>query len=106
MDKFKFRNAIEAFAKVDPSMPLSALQALVWVSLNDGKHQNDLEAYLGTSTATTSRSIQWWSEWRSYKDGKKGPGFLESFPDPVDKRYRVVKLTKAGKDFVKDLYGE
>ena len=104
MDQYKFRNALEALAKIDPAMPLSAVQALIWTGINDGAHQSDLEAYLGTSTATASRSVQWWGEWRSFKDGKKGPGFIESYPDPMDKRYRIVKLTAGGKAFLNNLF--
>lgn len=105
MDRIQFRNVLEAFAKIDPAMPLSALQALVWVANNDGAHQNDLEQYLGTSNATASRAIQWWSDWRSFKDKKRGPGYVESYPDPMDKRYRIVKLTPAGKVFMDETFG-
>ena len=87
-------------------MPLSALQTLVWVGLNDGGQQSGLEAYLGTSSATASRSIQWMSDWRSFKDRRRGPGFIESFPDPLDKRYRVCRLTAKGRAFLTALYAE
>lgn len=106
MDKYELKGALERVQQIDPAMPLSALQTFVWVAMNDGRHQYDLEQYLGASNATASRSIQWWSDWRSFKNKKKGPGFIESYPDPVDKRYRVVRLTKKGKEFWKELLGE
>ena len=105
MDRFQFRNALEAFAKIDPAMPLSAMQAMVWVANNDGAHQNDLEQYLGTSNATASRAIQYWGEWKNFREKKRGPGFIESYPDPMDKRYRVVKLTAMGKAFMDENFG-
>jgi len=40
MDSREFRAALEAFAKIESAMPLSAIQALVWASLNDGAHQS------------------------------------------------------------------
>ena len=104
MNSLEFRNALEAFARIDGAMPLSAVQTLVWVGLNDGSHQSSLEQYLGASGATASRSIQWWSEWRSFKDGKRGPGFIENFPDPMDKRFRVVRLTPYGQAFLSGIY--
>lgn len=99
MDQYALQRVLMEFHKIDPAMPLSAAQAFVWVAMNEGHHQFDLEQYLGTSNATASRSIAWWSDWRSFKDKKKGPGFIESYPDPTDKRYRVVRLTKKGRQF-------
>lgn len=106
MDKYKFQRVLERLQQIDPAMPLSALQTFVWVALNDGRHQYDLEQYLGASNATASRSIQWWSDWRSFKGNRKGPGLIESYPDPSDKRYRVVKLTKKGRAFWEHLLGD
>jgi len=60
---------------------------------------------LGTSNATASRAVQYWSDWRSFRDKKRGPGFLESFPDPMDKRFRVVKVTPMGRQFLAELFG-
>jgi len=103
MDQYKLRNALEALAEIDATMPMSYALTLVWAYINNGQHQSDLEAYLKTSTATASRAVQWWSEWRSFKDKKRGPGFLESYPDPIDKRYRTVHVTKAGQKFMQEL---
>lgn len=105
MDKHEFLRVLERLQQIDPAMPLSALQSFVWVALNDGHHQYDLEHYLGASNATASRAIGWWGEWRSFKDKRKGPGFIESYPDPLDRRYRVVKLTKKGRAFWDSLLG-
>lgn len=105
MDKYEFQRSLEKLQQIDPAMPLSALQTLVWVALNDGHHQYDLEQYLGSSNATASRSIGWWGDWRSFRDKKRGPGFIESYPDPEDKRYRVVRLTKKGRVFWTNLIG-
>jgi DNA-binding MarR family transcriptional regulator len=106
LDGFQFRNTLEIFAKIDPAMPLSALQTLVWVGLNEGQLQTELENYLGTSNATASRSIAWWSDWRSFKDKRRGPGFIETYADPMDRRQRVVKLTPAGKAFFQEHFGK
>ena len=105
MDKFAFRNALEAFAKIDTAMPMSSIQALVWVGINDGAHQHELEAYLGTSNATVSRAVAWWSDWKSFKDKVRGPGFIESYPDPMNKRYRILKLTPQGRAFFEEVFG-
>lgn len=104
-DLFALRNALETFQRVDAAMPLSAIQALIWVALNDGRHQSDLENALGMTAATASRSVAWWSEWRSLKDNKPGPGYIESLPDPMDKRYRIVRMTKAGRRWLAENFG-
>lgn len=107
MDAQQFRQqlriALEKFQEIDPAMPLSAIQTFVWVAMNDGHHQYDLEQYLGASNATASRNIQWWSNWRSFKDGRKGPNYIESFPDPMDRRFKVVQLTAQGRAFWESL---
>lgn len=101
IDMNQLRNVLEIFQEVDPFVPLNMVAAFVWVAMNDGKHQLDLEEYMGASNATASRAIKWWGEWRSFKDQRAGPGFIESYPDPSDRRFRVVKLTDAGKEFWK-----
>ncbi len=101
---YEFRNALEKLAQFDSAMPLSALQTLIWVALNEGRHQYDLERDLKLSTSAAGRSIAWWGDWRDFKAKRRGPGLVESYPDPSDKRYRVVRLTDAGKEFMKELF--
>jgi len=106
LDQNQLMRFLEKLQEIDPAMPLSVIQTFIWVAVNDGKHQYDLERYLDTTTATASRCINWWSDWKSFRDKKKGPGYIESYPDPADKRYRIVRLTKKGREFWNSLIGE
>lgn len=103
MDFFQLRNALARLADIDPAMPLSAARALIWVAMNEGKHQYDMEDALGMSNPSASRAIAWWGEWKSIKLGVRGPGFIENYPDPLDRRYKSVRLTPAGRAFIEML---
>tara|TARA_R110002153_G_scaffold29434_3_gene90454 strand:- start:5962 stop:6321 length:360 start_codon:yes stop_codon:yes gene_type:complete len=97
--ELQLRGVLEQFYNLYPAMPLTYILTLMWVGSNEGKHQYDLEQYLGLSNATASRCIKWWGKWKDKKKQEKGLEFIESYPDPADERYRVVKLTKAGRAF-------
>ena len=97
--ELQLRGVLEQFYNLYPAMPLTYILTLMWVGSNEGKHQYDLEQYLGLSNATASRCIKWWGKWKDKKKQEKGLEFIESYPDPADERYRVVKLTKSGKAF-------
>jgi DNA-binding MarR family transcriptional regulator len=93
------KGVLEQFYTLYPAMPLTYILTFIWVAENEGKHQFDLEQYLGLSNATASRCIKWWGTWKDKKKQTKGLEFIESYPDPIDERYRVVQLTKIGKAF-------
>ena len=95
----QIKGVLEQFYNLYPAMPLTYILTLMWVAENEGKHQYDLEQYLGLSNATASRCIKWWGKWKDKRKQSKGLEFIESYPDPQDERYRVVKLTKAGRAF-------
>lgn len=97
--ELQLRGVLEQFYNLYPAMPLTYILTLMWVGSNEGKHQYDLEQYLGLSNATASRCIKWWGKWKDKKKQEKGLEFIESYPDPADERYRVVKLTKSGRAF-------
>jgi DNA-binding MarR family transcriptional regulator len=97
--ELQLRGVLEQFYNLYPAMPLTYILTLMWVGSNEGKHQYDLEKYLGLSNATASRCIKWWGKWKDKRKQEKGLEFIESYPDPADERYRVVKLTKAGRAF-------
>ena len=105
MDKKDFQSIAEKFKDIYPAMPLTYVLTILWVAENEGKHQYDLEQYLGLSNATASRCIKWWGRWKDKKKQTAGLEYIMSYPDPVDERYRVVKLTDKGKEFIQNLFG-
>ena len=100
------KEVLEQFYTLHPAMPLTYLMTFIWVAENSGKQQYDLEQYLGLSNATASRCVKWWGKWKNKKDGVAGLNFIESYPDPVDERYRVVQLSKSGKAFYDRVFAE
>ena len=102
-DLASFTQGAEAFYVISDQMPVSYILALLWVAQNPDGNQLDLEKYLGSSNATTSRAVKYWSKWKSFKKGTHGPDFIESYHDPMDQRYKRLKLTKTGQMFITHL---
>ena len=105
-EALKLEETLQKFFKLYPPMPLTYILTLLWVYRNEGKHQNDLEQYLGMSNATASRCVKWWGRWKDKKKQIKGLEFVISHPDPKDERYRVLYLTEEGNTFVRSLLSQ
>lgn len=102
-DLHHISRSIEKFYTISDQMPASYMLALLWVASNPDGNQFDLEKYLGSSNATASRAVKYWSKWKSFKAGSHGPDFLESYADPMDQRFKHLKLTKTGQMFINQL---
>lgn len=103
-DLVSFSKGAEAFYILSDQMPVSYILTLLWVAQNPDGNQLDLEKYLGSSNATASRAVKYWSKWKSARQGgQRGAEFIEIYADPADRRYNRLKLTPTGKMFVTNL---
>lgn len=103
-DLAKLTKGVEAFYAIGDQTPVSYVLTLLWVAQNPNGNQLDLERYLASSTATTSRAVKYWSRWKSARQGGlKGAEFIEIYPDPADRRYNRLRLTKTGQMFVSNM---
>lgn len=91
---------IERFYTISDQIPASYMLTILWIAQNPDGNQLDLEKYLGSSNATSSRAVKYWSKWKSFKKGTHGPDFVESYADPMDQRYKRLRLTKTGQMFI------
>lgn len=98
MELQQFIRGLESLQRIDPHMEIITALTLMYTAKNDGQTQKELESQLGTTNSTVSRNVGYWSKWKKFQ--VEGQDFMESFPDPRDKRYRITKLTAKGRHFV------
>ena len=90
---------LEAFKRVDPEISLPAMLTFLYIVEADGQsgNQHSIDNRLDMSTATVSRSVSHWSEYK--RPRVPGLNLVESIPDPEDRRYRSITLNRRGLEF-------
>ena len=83
---------------LDQHMTMFQLEAFLLVAESPGITMREVEQQMGVQNATTSRNIAYWCKWRKYQ--VPGMDFLEIYPDPRDRRYKIVELTPKGEAFL------
>lgn len=94
---------LEEFKRVDPDITLPSMLAFLYYVESDAQagNQYQMEQRLDMSTATASRAT---AHWLQYKRPRvPGLDMMESVPDPEDRRYRMITLTRKGLDFAKSI---
>jgi len=94
---------LEDFHEVDPDITLPSMLAFMYVNERDAQsgNQNYVEHRLNMTNATTSRAIAHWSEFK--RPRVQGLNMLVSIPDPEDRRYKLITLTRKGLDLIDKL---
>lgn len=80
---------------------VNTVRVLLFVGQRGTCTQKDVEAFLETSNATTSRNVSYWTDRRF--DREEGMGFIERTMDDQDHRHRNLRLTKRGLAFYSKL---
>lgn len=80
----------------DTTMPTQQVMTLISVYLNPDMNLTDLVKFTGVEKSSNSRNIA------KLGDGerpplKRGPGLIESYHDPMDRRFVKVRLTPKGR---------
>jgi len=88
-------------AEVDPDIQVQTVRALLVVVVRGSCTQKEVETELGSTNASTSRNISYWTEMRF--DKKPGMGFIMRLEDPQDRRYKMLTLTKKGQAFIEKI---
>jgi DNA-binding MarR family transcriptional regulator len=94
----------ELFAHIDPAMSLSNMMTFLYIARRGTTTQRDIELELGLSNAAASRNVSYWTDMKIW--GKPGQGYVERYEDPKDRRYKIVRLTKKGREFYDRLVGK
>ena len=92
--------ALEEFHKVDPDITLPSILTFLYVNERDGLSENQdyAQTALGMSSATSSRAVSHWAEYK--RPRVAGLNMIESIPDPEDRRYKIVTLKRSGLEFI------
>ena len=101
MDTYLLDNALDVLGEIDREMHIQTIRAFLFVAHRGTCTQRDLELALKTTNASASRNISYWTHRRF--DKKEGKGFVMRLEDPEDRRYKILTLTKAGKEFFETL---
>ena len=99
----KLTKALEVFREVDPTISLPSILAYLYYLDDDNQsgNRNRVEQRLGLSNATGSRATLYWADYKAKR--APGKGFLDQTPDPDDRRYQIITLTRKGLEFAQDL---
>lgn len=103
MDTFVIDKGLEMFSELDSELQLQTIRAFLFVAHRGSCTQKDLEIALKTTNASASRNISYWTH-RRY-DKREGKGFIMRLEDPVDRRFKVLTLTKSGREFFDRIRG-
>lgn len=83
----------------DPTIPSQQILLLTALYVNGTMNQGDLEQVTGVRRSSNSRNIAKLGL-GEHPLRKPGPGYVESFEDPGNRRLKLVRLTKKGRDLM------
>jgi DNA-binding MarR family transcriptional regulator len=98
---------IESLAKHTGIKTLETQQQLLLLSLyiHGDLNQLDLERYTGMRKSSNSRNIARLGE-GEHPSVERGPGWVESYEDPENRRSKLVRLTPRGKALLEKVAAE
>jgi DNA-binding MarR family transcriptional regulator len=98
VDTYALDNSLSKVSDlIDTELQIQTLRCFLFVAHRGSCTQKDVENALKLSNASASRNISYWTDRRF--DRKEGKGFIMRVDDPQDRRFRVLTLTKKGRDF-------
>ena len=95
--------AIEHFRFIDSGMHAQAMIIFLHIAKSNPEPvaMSDLSERIGITQASVSRNVALLSSLTRYKT--KGPNLLEAYEDVMERRRKLVKLTRRGLSYYKDL---
>jgi len=84
--------------EVGREVPLQTIRTFLFVAHVGSCNQKQIEEALELTNASASRNVSFWTNIRF--DHKPGMNFIARVEDPNDRRYRILTLTKTGRDFM------
>ena len=101
-DHLKF---IQGVSRLEPEMPLQQLHCLLVIAgAVDGLSLTELAQKVGIGLATASRYVAALGKQNRHRE--EGLLLVEAFEDPMERRKKIIRLTKKGKMAIEKLAGE
>lgn len=95
---------LQRAAEIDPEMPLQQLHCLLVVAeAEEGTSLTDLAKKVGIGLATASRYVG--ALGKINRRREEGLKLIESFEDPMERRKKIIRLTKKGHITTQKLVG-
>lgn len=93
----KLQEVIELVREDWPEMPAQTMAVFIAVATAENQEltQQEIQEQVQLAQSTLSKNVAYLCEWRKFQ--VKGLGWLEQFPNPMNRRQRLVRLTKLGK---------
>lgn len=86
---------LQRVAEIDPEMPLQQLHCLLVIAeANEGLSLTDLAKKVGIGLATASRYVG--ALGKINRRREEGLKLIEAFEDPMERRKKIIRLTKKG----------
>ena len=93
--------AFNLLREMDREIPGQLVSAFLYVASHNPCHKLALEEDLCFKTASSSRLIDWLSDY--HRLGKPGLGLVSKYKDPSNYRRVIVELTHKGKQLINDM---
>jgi len=99
----KLLKAIDMFRHFYPEIQAQTMCIFLQIAKLHPKDlpMSELADLIGISQASCSRNVALLSSWTRYKT--KGPGLVEAFENPFERRAKLVKLTSRGLKLYNDI---
>jgi DNA-binding MarR family transcriptional regulator len=98
--------AIEAARMLDDAMPLQTLAVFLDAAIHEGEPENSVSEIgkrVGLQSSSASRNVAALSKWHWLK--KPGLELLDTVPDPMEMRRKIVALTPKGRRLAEQIIG-
>lgn len=95
---------IEEIRKYDPELPTQTANTLLYIILNEGTPSCSMAGIaeaLNLAQSSVSRNVSALSA--IHRNRRPGMGLVETVIDPSERRRRIIRLTRKGKKFVRDI---
>jgi hypothetical protein len=87
------------------SMPTSYSRAFLAVAKDEGQHVDHYARVCGCSNGAMSKRLNDLGELNSRDRSKPGYGLLEAAPNPMDRRFTIVRLSLLGRRLAERIAG-
>lgn len=101
-DAFRFLSKVQ---QVDSEMPIQQMMCLLVISQSEeGMSLTDVAKRVNISMTTASRYIG--SLGKLNRRREEGLNYIESYEDPMERRKKIIRLTKKGEIALRNMLGE
>lgn len=101
-DAFKFLSRIQ---QVDSEMPIQQMMCLLVISQSsEGLSLTDVAKRVNISMTTASRYIGSLGKINRHKE--EGLNYIEAYEDPMERRKKIIRVTKKGEIALRNMLGE